>query len=323
MLCYDRRVVLIYLTISQEASKTDIMKTPHKNPPVPPLIPLIIGMAAISFAPILVRLSDAEVSVQGMYRMLFTVLLMLPFGRKHWKSVGQIPGKDWVLLLSAGVFLALHFFLWMASLNYTSIASSTIILALEPVFVMVGAYFLFKDRIRRLALLGLIIALVGICFVSSGDLVLSKTAFTGDLLSFLGTLAIVFNMLIAKRILTRVTSYVYSIVVFAVSAVLFAGYNIATGIPLTGYPAREWLVFLLLAIVPTVFGHLIFNWLLQYLQTTTVSMTVLAEPVGASILGMFIFGEMITGFQLAGGALVIAGLLLYLRSAQRATDTAS
>lgn len=303
---------------SQEAGTTYIMMTPHRNPPIPPLIPLIVGMIAISFAPILVRLSDAEVSVQAMYRMLFTVLLMLPFSRKQLKSAGSISGKDWALLVLAGVFLALHFLMWMASLDYTSIASSTIILALEPVFVMVGAYFLFKDRIRKLALFGLIIALVGTCFVSSGDLVLSETAFTGDLLSFFGTLAVVFNMLIAKRILTRVPSFVYSIVVFAVSAVLFAVYNVASGISFTAYPAKEWFVFLLLAIVPTVFGHLIFNWLLQYMKTTTVSMSVLAEPVGASILGMYIFGEMITGFQLAGGALVIAGLLFYLRSEQRA-----
>ncbi|MBO9600725.1 MAG: EamA family transporter, partial [Cohnella sp.] len=77
------------------------MMTPHRNPPVPPLIPLIVGMIAISFAPILVRLSDAEVSVQAMYRMLFTVLLMLPFGRQSLKSVGSISGKDWALLVLA------------------------------------------------------------------------------------------------------------------------------------------------------------------------------------------------------------------------------
>ncbi|MFC5530209.1 DMT family transporter [Cohnella yongneupensis] len=293
------------------------MMTEHRTPPIPPLIPLLIGMIAISFAPILVRFSDADVSVQGMYRMLFTVLLMLPFGRKQLRTIGSISRKDWLLLVLAGIFLALHFFLWMASLDYTSIASSTIILALEPVFVMVGAYFLFKDRIGRVALLGLFVALVGTCFVSSGDLVLSDTAFTGDLLSFFGTLAVVVNMLIAKRILTRVSSYLYSLIVFAVSAILFTVYNIASGISVTTYPAKEWLVFLLLAIVPTVFGHLIFNWLLQYLKTTTISMSVLAEPVGASILGMFIFGEFINGFQLAGGVLVIVGLLLYLRSEQK------
>ncbi|MFD0670141.1 DMT family transporter [Cohnella sp. GCM10027633] len=296
------------------------MMTEHKHPPVPPLIPLFVGMIAISFAPILVRYSNADVSVQGMYRMLFTVLLMLPFGGKQFRTIGSISRKDWLLLVLAGIFLALHFFLWMASLDYTSIASSTIILALEPVFVMVGAYFLFKDRITKLAMLGLVVALVGTCFVSSGDLALSATAFKGDLLSFFGTLAVVVNMLIAKRILTRVSSYLYSIVVFAVSGILFTVYNVATGIPIAGYPQKEWIVFLLLAIVPTVFGHLIFNWLLQYMKTTTVSMSVLAEPVGASILGMFIFGELITSFQLAGGALVIFGLLLYLRSEQLASD---
>lgn len=293
------------------------MKTTHNHPPIPPIVPLVVGMIAISFAPILVRYSDADVSVQGLYRMLFTVLLMLPFGRKSLGAVKSVSAKDWLLLVLAGFFLALHFFLWMASLNYTSIASSTIILALEPVCVMIGAYFLFRDRIGKLSLAGMALAFVGTIFVSSGDMALSKEAFQGDLLSFFGMLAVVVNMLIAKQLMKRVPSFLYSLVVFATAAVCFAAYNVAADIPMTGYPPKEWLVFVLLAIVPTVFGHLIFNWLLQYLKPTTVSMTVLAEPVGSSILGMILFSEMVGGPQLAGGALVIAGLLVYLRSEQR------
>ncbi len=294
------------------------MNTSRNHPPVPPIVPLIVGMIAISFAPILVRYSDADVSVQGFYRMLFTVLLMLPFGRKSLREARSVTAKDWLLLVLAGFFLALHFFLWMASLNYTSIASSTIILALEPVCVMIGAYFLFKDRVGRLALAGMALALIGTILVSSGDMAVSRKAFQGDLLSFFGMLAVVVNMLIAKRILTRVPSYLYSLVAFATAAVCFAIYIAAAGIPMTDYPPKEWLVFVLLAIVPTVFGHLIFNWLLQYLKPTTVSMTVLAEPVGSSILGMILFSEMVGGAQLAGGALVIAGLLVYLRSEREA-----
>jgi drug/metabolite transporter (DMT)-like permease len=285
----------------------------HSSPPIAPIIPLLIGMLAISFAPILVRYSDAPVSVQGLYRMLFTVILVLPFGGKQLRTLGSISWKDWVLLGCAGFFLALHFLLWMASLDYTSIASSTIILSLEPVFVMVGAFFLFKDRPGRVALIGMGVAFIGVCFVGSGDMGVSRTAFFGDLLSFLGTVAVAVNMLLAKQILTRVSSYLYSLIVFVVCVLCFLLYNVFMGIRMTGYPAKEWLVFLLLAVVPTVFGHMIFNWLLKYVPPTTISMSVLAEPVGASILGMLLFAEMINRFQLFGGALVIVGLLLYLK----------
>lgn len=283
------------------------------SPPIAPALPLIVGMLAISFAPILVRYSEAPVSVQGMYRMLFTVILMLPFGAKQLGSLRRISAKDWLLLGAAGFFLALHFLLWMASLSYTSIASSTIILSLEPVFVMVGAYFLFKDRVTKKALLGMAVAVAGVAFVGSADSGVSSSAVKGDALSFLGTLGIVFNMLIAKRILIRVPSYLYSLIAFAVTFACFWAYNLARGIPVLDYPPREWLVFALLAVVPTVFGHMIFNWLLQYVKPTTISMTVLAEPIGSSILGIFLFREMIGGLQLFGGFLVIAGLVLYMR----------
>nr|WP_255807525.1 DMT family transporter [Cohnella mopanensis] len=271
-------------------------------------------MIAISFAPIFVRYSDAPAAVQGMYRMLFTVIIMLPFGTRQLRTMRSISRKDWILLTLAGFFLALHFLLWMESLNYTSIASSTIILALEPVFVMIGAYFVFKDRIGKIALIGLTIALIGAFFVGSGDISLSGTAFKGDMLSLLGTVAVAVNMLIAKQILTRVSSYSYSLIVFAIAFLCFAVYNLVVGYEFGGYPAREWSIFLTLAIVPTVFGHMIFNWLLQYVKPTTISISVFAEPVGASLLGMLLFREMVTTFQLAGGAFIIVGLLLYMRT---------
>ncbi|WP_308634208.1 DMT family transporter [Paenibacillus silvisoli] len=295
------------------------MKSPSSTKlPFSPVLPLIVGMLAISFAPILVRYSNAPVPVQGMYRMLFTFLLMLPFGAKQLPDMKAISRKDWLLLVAAGFFLALHFLLWMASLDYTSIASSTIILALEPVFVMVGAYMLFKDRPRKLAVVGMVVALVGAMSIGSGDITLSQQAFFGDALSFFGALAVAINMLIAKQILKRVSSFLYSFVVFGVTTVCFFIYNVATDVPMLGYAQREWLVFLLLAIVPTVFGHMIFNWLLKYVKPTTISMSVLAEPVGASILGMLLFSEMVTGFQLIGGAFVIAGLVLYMRAENQA-----
>jgi len=255
--------------------------------------------------------------------MLFTVLIMLPFGTRQLKSLGSVSRKDWGLLALAGFFLALHFLLWMESLNFTSIASSTIILSLEPVFVMIGAYFAFKDRIGRMSLIGLFVALIGAFVVGSGDIGLSGEAFKGDVLSLLGTLAIVANMLIAKVILTRVPSFVYSLTVFAVAFVCFAVYNAATGFNVMNYPPREWMIFILLAIVPTVFGHMIFNWLLQYVKATTISITVFAEPVGASLLGMLLFREMVSAFQLVGGAFIIAGLLLYMRAEYSAPASAN
>ena len=108
-------------------------------------------------------------------------------------------------------------------------------------------------------MLGMVVALIGAICVGSGDIGITRTAFYGDMLSFLGALAVAVNMLIAKRILTRVPSYLYSLIVFTVTFLCFLLYNIAMGIQMINYPLKEWTVFLLLAIVPTVFGHMIFK----------------------------------------------------------------
>ena len=230
------------------------------------LLPLVVGMIAISFAPILVRYSNAPASVQGMYRMLFTFLLMLPFAWRQRQAIRSISRGDWLRLGAAGLFLALHFLLWMESLSYTSIASSTIMLTLEPVFVAIGAYLVFKDKLKPVALIGIAASIAGAVLVSSGDFGLSESAFFGDTLSFLGTIAIAVNMIIAKQLMARVPSYVYSLLVFGITTVFFAIYNTAAGVQMTGYAPREWGLFLLLAIIPTVFGHMIFNWLLDICQ---------------------------------------------------------
>ena len=246
--------------------------------------------------------------------MLFTFLLMLPFAWRQRQAIRSISRGDWLRLGAAGLFLALHFLLWMESLSYTSIASSTIMLTLEPVFVAIGAYLVFKDKLKPVALIGIAASIAGAVLVSSGDFGLSESAFFGDTLSFLGTIAIAVNMIIAKQLMARVPSYVYSLLVFGITTVFFAIYNTAAGVQMTGYAPREWGLFLLLAIIPTVFGHMIFNWLLTYVKATTISMAVLAEPIGSSLLGVLLFKEWITGFQLMGGAFMIAGFGLYLRS---------
>ncbi|MNN68733.1 EamA-like transporter family protein [compost metagenome] len=114
-------------------------------------------------------------------------------------------------------------------------------------------------------------------------------------------------------------SYLYSLIVFLSAAGVFAVYNLFMGISFFNYPAKEWGIFVLLAVVPTVFGHILFNWLLQYVSATTVSMNILGEPVGASILAYLLLGEQLTTLQWAGGLLVMIGLAVYLYAERRKT----
>lgn len=295
----------------------------RKNPPVPVPLLMIIGIVAVSFSSIFIKWSAAPASVQGMYRLLFTSLLMLPFARPYSGAVFALRKKDWLMLGLSGTMLALHFLLWMGSLKYTSVASSTMIMALEPVFIMLGAYFLYKERTALSALLGMAIAIGGVLFIGWGDVGISADNLKGDLLSIGGTAAVAVHMLIGQKLVVRMPSYLYSLIVFLSAVIVFAIYNLFMGVPFFNYPARDWGIFVLLAVVPTVFGHILFNWLLQYVSATTVSMNILGEPVGASILAYLLLGEQLRALQWAGGVLVMFGLAVYLYGGRKKAAKAS
>ncbi|MEC0242263.1 DMT family transporter [Paenibacillus dokdonensis] len=286
----------------------------RKTAPIPTALPLIIGIIAVSFSSIFVKWSSAPASIQGMYRLLFTALFMLPFIRPHLAELKSLPWKKILMLSASGFFLALHFLLWMGSLKLTTVSSSTIILALEPVFIVIGAFFIYKERTSSFAMFGMGVAIVGAVLIGWGDIGVSRTNLIGDLLSVFGTLAVSVHMLIGQKMVMQVSSFVYSFVVFLSATVVFAVYNLIGGISFTAYPGKDWWMFLLLAIVPTVFGHLLFNWLLQYVSASTISMSILGEPVGASILAFLLLNEQMTWFQIIGGILAISGLVVFLNA---------
>ncbi|MEK4357549.1 DMT family transporter [Paenibacillus sp. FSL M7-1455] len=285
-----------------------------KNAPIPTGIPLVIGIIAVSFSSIFVKWSSAPASIQGMYRLLMTALLMLPFIRPHLAELKSLTRKKLFMLFASGFFLALHFLLWMGSLKLTTVSSSTIILALEPVFIVIGAFFIYKERTSRVAMAGMGVAIVGAVLIGWGDIGVSRDNLLGDLLSMFGTLAVSVHMLIGQKVVQQVSSYVYSFVVFLSATVVFAVYNAVCGISFTDYPGQDWAMFALLAVVPTVFGHLLFNWLLQYVSATTISMSILGEPVGSSLLAFLLLGEQMTWFQVVGGMLAISGLIVFLNA---------
>jgi drug/metabolite transporter (DMT)-like permease len=285
----------------------------NKPPFSIPLL-LFIGIAAISLSSIFVKWSSSPVSVIAMYRLLMTNLCLLPFLYTYRDEIAQIKPSHWSKLIISGAALGFHFLFWMGSLRLTTVASSTAILTLEPILVMAGSLWLFHQKITRAALLSMITAIIGAILIGWGDFRFSDAALQGDLLSLLGTLAIVIHILLGKSLRAHMSAFVYSFFVFLFAGIVLAIENLIEGYSFTAYPPKEWGIFLLLALVPTVFGHYIFNWLLRYMKATSVSMTVLGEPLGASILAYFILGEMITLLQAAAGCILLIGVAFFIRN---------
>lgn len=215
-------------------------------------LPLVISIIAISFAAIFVKWSDAPATILSMYRMWLASILLIPMVWLKREDLRNIPKKDWYFLFFSGLFLALHFALWFGSLKFTTVASSTIILALQPIVALVGGFFLFGERTTVSALITMGIAVTGAMMVGWGDFGLSKEAIIGDILSFLSVIAVVGYLLIGQSIVKKVSHWIYSFCVFIFASLVLTVYNIAAGVALGGYDAQEWGIFLLLAIGPII-----------------------------------------------------------------------
>lgn len=279
-------------------------------------IPLLISIIAISFSSIFVKWSHAPASILSMYRMVFASILMTPIVWIHRHEFRKIAKKGWFFLAFSGFFLAIHFVLWFQSLKLTTVASSTIFLALQPLVSLIGGFLLFKERTTATAVWTMGIATVGAMMIGWGDFGLSREALLGDLLSFLSVIAVVGYLYIGQNIVKRVSHWIYSFCVFSFASFFLILYNGYSNIEWMGYPSREWGIFLLLAIVPTM-SHIINNWLLNYVNATTISMSILGEPVGSTALAVLLLGEHLVGLQIVGGLLVLLGVFLFLFKQQK------
>lgn len=279
---------------------------------------LIIGVISVSTSAILVKVSTAPSGVIAFYRLFFSVLFMLPiFLLKYVPELRLITRRDWVFSIIAGVFLAFHFILWFESLNYTSVASSTVLVTLQPLFAFIGTYLFFKEKFSWKAILSGVTAILGSVIISWGDFKISGSALYGDILALIACALITANFMFGQTVRQRLSLITYTFVVYSISTITLLLYVLVKQEPLIPYGTSDWIYFILLALVPTLLGHTLFNWSLKYLSTSTISMAILFEPVGAAVLAYFLLQEMITWTQALGGAIVIAGVSLFLLDERR------
>ncbi|MFD0960211.1 DMT family transporter [Paenibacillus chungangensis] len=289
-------------------------------------IAMFLGAVALSTSAIFVKLTEAPASVIAFYRMLFSALLIMPLlmadARSSLRHIRSFTRRQWMMCLLAGFFLAVHFVLWFESLNYTSVTSSTVLVTLQPLFAIAGGAWLFRERLRMAAIGGGLLAIAGSFIIGWGDMQISGLALFGDLLALMGAAVVTVYFMIGQSVRKELELFPYTFIVYAASALYLLVYCLATGEALTGYESSDWLWMFLLALIPTVFGQTVFNWLVKWLSATTISMSILLEPVGTAILAYFILGEMVTLRQIIGGSVILCGvgIFLYYNGRRRAKD---
>jgi drug/metabolite transporter (DMT)-like permease len=310
-----------------------------KRPRVSPIVAIIFGILAVSTASIFIRFAQEEVPslVIAAWRLTVASLILVPIALSKYKTeLLELNRKRLWLALLSGTFLALHFATWITSLEYTSVASSAVLVSTIPLWVALLSPFTIKEPIRLIVMIGLVFALLGVCIVGISDICsitngslscpnlgefMQGRAFIGDMLALFGAFAGAGYLLIGRKLRANMSLVSYISLVYGMAAIVLIIIMFAAGLKPFGYPPQSYVWLILLAIIPQLFGHSTFNWALGYLSAAFVSITLLGEPIGSTILAYVILQEKPTMLKLIGGGLILLGIFIASRAeADKATE---
>jgi drug/metabolite transporter (DMT)-like permease len=287
----------------------------------PPMAALAVAVLAVSTSAILVRWSDAPSVVKALYRVLFTTALLLPWALTRYRAAfTRISRRDLLFATLAGVALAAHFATWFESLRWTSVAASVTLVQSQPLFVALGAAVLLGEVVGHRKAIGIAIALGGMVVMSVGDLVTGAALagtqpLYGDTLAVVGAIAAAAYVLSGRSLRQRIDLVPYVVVVYSVCTLTLLAVALAQDAPLSGYPPSEYVLFLGMAVGPGIFGHTVINWALAHVESSVVSVSLLGEPVGSTVLALALLSEVPSPLTVVGGAVVLGGI--YVTSTAR------
>ena len=287
------------------------------KPTIKPYLGLAIGIVAVSFASIFIRLAEAPSLVIAASRLTIASLILAPAAFIRGKDeLRSLTTGDLRLALLSGLFLGLHFATWISSLEYTSVASSVVFVSTSPMFVGLASHFLLKERVSRQMFAGIAVSVLGGMIVGYGDFGLGTRELFGDFLAIVGAVAVSVYLLVGKKLRRHLSLLSYIFLVYATAAVFLIAVCLVAGHTFSGYSRQTYLLFVLLAVVPQIIGHSSYNWALKYLPATLVGVATLGEPIGSTILAYFILTEIPTLAKIGGGVLILAGIYVSSQAKQ-------
>jgi len=288
---------------------------------------LLVSILAVSTAAILIRLVNDQASalVIAVYRLgLSTVLsglLYLTASANH----RALTKRNFLWMALSGAFLAAHFVAWISSLEFISVSSSVILVTTTPLWVALLSPVLLKEKVHKRFYAGMAAAILGGCIIAVGSsctisaagLACTEQIFGGDpqtlkgmFLALLGAWMASGYMLIGRKIRAETDNAQYTLVVYACAALILFFTAIFRGEELSGYTPRVYAIFLAMAIIPQMLGHSILNYALKFLPATMISMALLGEPIGSTILAILFLKEIPSMMEIIGGILILLGILI-------------
>ncbi len=305
-------------------------------------LPLALAGAilAVSTASILIRFAqrDAPSLTIAALRLAFATLLLAPLAMARYRGqLSHMSRREVLLGFLAGGFLAIHFATWISSLEYTSVASSVVLVSTGPLWVALVSPFILGERLRRAAVLGLGLAILGGVIIGAADVCrwaggiqcdgvsqfLRGRSTLGNFLALVGAWAVSGYLVVGRRVRPTVALVPYVLIAYGSAAICLLIAMLAAGQSPIGLKPVTYLWLVLLAAVPQLIGHSTYNWALGFLPAALVAVATLGEPVGSAVLAYFILNERPGLLVLCGGGLILTGIYLAARGSSAPAGSAA
>jgi drug/metabolite transporter (DMT)-like permease len=297
-------------TLQDEKTVDPLVETNRKNAEsnLPAYLAVALGVFCIGCSAIFVKIANVEGTVSAFYRLLIATIVVIPVWAVRRPAWPKRQDLGWIAL--GGLFFAFDLVLWNTGLLLTSAATATLLGNNAPLWVGLGALFLFRERLSGKFWIGLFIALSGMTFIVGGNAWRELRMNSGDLLSIGASLFYAAYLLTTQKVRKSIDTLTFTCLSMATGVIILFPANILFGRTLVGFSAKTWLALIGLGLLSQLTGWLAINKALGRLRAAPVSVSLLFQPVVTAVLGIIFLGEPLQSSDLIGGTFVLAGIFL-------------
>ncbi len=284
------------------------------------------GVFCVSTAAIFIRLALVAVDAPGVgfslvlasSRLMLASLLLLPTWQTFCRTAYSRRAIAYSLV--SGLSLAVHFGTWITSLSYTSIAASTTLVTTNPVWVALLSWLWFREAISAQIIVGIAVTLagsIGIGLQDTGGLTAGQNPLLGNSLALIGSWMVSLYLLLGREAQRRgIKIQHHAAIAYTTAAIVLLPMPLLLGSSYGGYAPQVYGCIVLMAVVPQLIGHTSLNWAVHQISPTLVTLAILLEPIGSSLLGYLVFGEKPGLGVLAGAGFILVGVAIAATASQ-------
>ncbi len=279
-----------------------------------PYIALAVGVSALSLSAMFVRWADAPGPMTGFYRLLISTLLLTPLFLRQQKQLAPINKKYLYFPLAGGLLTAFDFAFWNSSLKFTTAANATLLGNTAPLWVALAALLIFREKLKGIFWVGLVLALTGAALVMGSDFLTHPTLGLGDIMASTAAIFYASYQLVTQYGRVHIDPFRYTWLVGVSATIGMFIMNIVLGNSFTGYSTQTWVIFFVTAIVSQMIGYLAVTYALGHLPASVVAPTLIGQPILTAILAIPLLNEIPATIQWIGGGIALAGIYIVNQS---------